>query len=182
MAQTSELGLQRGRTSRVPAGRERNFWMRRRSAKNHHSRRTNAHRDQNPGMEWPKIRAETPYLASYRKRAVCGDWMVADAVQVEPVSTPNSCTGKLTGILQIQLLCGDFGAQSTSEFNDLHRNSLRDGTGNFWRPNREFFSKNREFSRQNARTGNSSSGQFFDPTTKVSVTATHGSVQQSFSP
>jgi hypothetical protein len=34
------------------------------------------HRDQNPGSEWPEIPAETPYSASYRKRAVCGDWMV----------------------------------------------------------------------------------------------------------
>src|SRR5258705_4000032 len=36
----------------------------------------NAGRDQNPGCEWPEIPAERPYLASYRKRAVCGDWMV----------------------------------------------------------------------------------------------------------
>src|SRR5258708_29621707 len=41
----------------------------------------NARRDQNPGCEWPEIPAERPYLASYRKRAVCGDWMVVDAVQ-----------------------------------------------------------------------------------------------------
>ena len=40
----------------------------------------NAGRDQNPGSEWPEIPAETSYLASYRKRAVCKDWMVADAV------------------------------------------------------------------------------------------------------
>src|SRR6266478_519215 len=41
----------------------------------------NAHRDQNPGIEWPGIPAETPYLALYRKRAVCGDWMVVCAVR-----------------------------------------------------------------------------------------------------
>src|SRR5258706_4987436 len=35
-----------------------------------------AHRDKNPGNEWPKIPAERPYLTSYWKRAVCGDWMV----------------------------------------------------------------------------------------------------------
>jgi hypothetical protein len=46
----------------------------------------NAHRDQNPGIEWPEIPAETPYLASYRNRAVCGDWMVVWAVRYEPVS------------------------------------------------------------------------------------------------
>jgi hypothetical protein len=36
----------------------------------------NARRDKNPGIEWPEIPAETPYLASYQNRAVCGDWMV----------------------------------------------------------------------------------------------------------
>ena len=51
-------------------------------------KRTNAHRDKNPGIEWPEIRAETPYLASYRKRPVCGDWMVVCAVRYEPVSDP----------------------------------------------------------------------------------------------
>ncbi len=45
-----------------------------------------AHRDQNPGSVWPEIPAETPYLASYRKRAVCEDWMVVCAVSYEPVS------------------------------------------------------------------------------------------------
>jgi hypothetical protein len=39
-------------------------------------RRANAHRDKDLRNEWPEIPAETPYLASYRKRAVCGDWMV----------------------------------------------------------------------------------------------------------
>jgi hypothetical protein len=39
-----------------------------------------AHRDKNPGNEWPEIPAETPYLALCRKRAVCKDWMVAEAV------------------------------------------------------------------------------------------------------
>jgi hypothetical protein len=58
----------------------------------------NAYRDQNPGIEWPEIPAETPYLASYRKCAVCGDWMVVCAVRYEPVSTGNSLlTGKNTG-------------------------------------------------------------------------------------
>src|SRR6267142_565835 len=46
----------------------------------------NAQRDQNPGIEWPEIPAETPYSASYRNRAVCGDWMVVCAVRYEPVS------------------------------------------------------------------------------------------------
>jgi hypothetical protein len=46
-----------------------------------------ARRDQSPASEWPKIPAETPYSASYRKRAVCEDWMVVCAVRYEPVST-----------------------------------------------------------------------------------------------
>jgi hypothetical protein len=44
------------------------------------SKRANAGRDQNPRTEWPEIPAETLYLASRRKPAVCGDWMVAAAV------------------------------------------------------------------------------------------------------
>jgi hypothetical protein len=40
------------------------------------AKRANARRDQNPGNERSEIPAETPYLAWYRKRAVCGDWMV----------------------------------------------------------------------------------------------------------
>ena len=42
-----------------------------------------AHRDKNPGNEWPEIPAETPYLALCRKRAVCKDWMVVSAVRYE---------------------------------------------------------------------------------------------------
>jgi hypothetical protein len=61
-------------------------------------KRANAHRDQNPRGEWPEIPAETPYLASYQKSAVCEDWMVVCAVICEPVSTRNSLlTGKNTG-------------------------------------------------------------------------------------
>src|SRR4029077_2236461 len=48
----------------------------------------NVGRDQSPGIEWPKIPAETTYLASYRKRVVCKDWMVVCAVRYEPVSDP----------------------------------------------------------------------------------------------
>src|SRR5260370_16076145 len=46
----------------------------------------NVGRDQNPRSEWPEIPAETPYSESYRKRAVCEDWMVVCAVVYEPVS------------------------------------------------------------------------------------------------
>ena len=44
---------------------------------------------------------------------------------------------------------GDFHAQSASEFSGLQRNSLRNGTRNFWSVNREFFGENREFSLPN---------------------------------
>ena len=91
MAQTSELraasaaGL---RAETRPPGTE--FLDAETGCQKSPLKRTNAHRDKNPGMEWPEIRAETPYLASYRKRAVCGDWMVVCAVRYEPVSTSNS--------------------------------------------------------------------------------------------
>ena len=39
-------------------------------------KRANAHRDQNPRNEWPEIPAETPYLASSPKCAVCEGWVV----------------------------------------------------------------------------------------------------------
>ena len=64
--------------------------MRRQGAKNRPLKCANVGRDQSPGIEWPKIPAETPYLASYRKRAVCEDWMVVCAVICEPVSDPTS--------------------------------------------------------------------------------------------
>ena len=42
-----------------------------------------AYRDQNPESGWPEIPAETPFLALYRKRAVCKDWVVG-APGLEP--------------------------------------------------------------------------------------------------
>jgi hypothetical protein len=59
-------------------------------------KRTSAHRDKNLGIEWPEIHAVTPYLASYRKRPVCGDWMVEvvglKLVTHHPVIEPVSAT------------------------------------------------------------------------------------------
>src|SRR5258707_14701280 len=49
-------------------------------------KRVSAHRDQSPRSKWPEIPGETPYFASYRNRAVCGDWMEVCAVVFEPVS------------------------------------------------------------------------------------------------
>jgi hypothetical protein len=43
---------------------------------------------------------------------------------------------------------GDFDARSASEFNSFQPNSLRNRTGNFQMPIREFFSTNREFNQQ----------------------------------
>src|SRR5258708_37790491 len=58
----------------------------------------NVGRDQNPRSEWPEIPAETPYSESYRKRAVCEDWMVVCAVRCEPISEAKiPITGKNTG-------------------------------------------------------------------------------------
>jgi hypothetical protein len=56
-----------------------------------------ARRDQSPASEWPEIPAETPYSESYRKRAVCEDWMVEVVGHklathhpvIEPVSAPS---------------------------------------------------------------------------------------------
>jgi hypothetical protein len=39
-------------------------------------KRANASGDQKPVDGWLEIPAETPNLASYRKPAVCGDWIV----------------------------------------------------------------------------------------------------------
>jgi hypothetical protein len=46
-------------------------------------KRANARRDENPRVGWPEIPAKTPYLASYRKRAVCKGWVVG-APGLEP--------------------------------------------------------------------------------------------------
>ncbi len=93
-------------------------------------KRANARRDQNPGTEWSEIPAETRYSASCRKRAVCGDWMVADAVRYEPVSGGNSLlTGKLTGNFAILGLRSQFRCTKPLCCSDFLRNSLRKLTG-----------------------------------------------------
>src|SRR6478672_4205021 len=62
----------------------------------------NVGRDQSPGIEWPKIPAETTYLASYRKRVVCMDWMVVCAVICEPVSASQALLFPVICIFQGQ--------------------------------------------------------------------------------
>ena len=58
--------------------------------------------------------------------------MADDAVQIGPVSVPNSLIiGKIQGISSIPALFLHSCAQTASEFNDLRLNSLRNGTGNF---------------------------------------------------
>ena len=87
-----------------------------------------------PALEPQKRPQFAGYSAETRKRRFVSKCVVADALQIEPVSTSNSLlTGKLTGNLQIQALCSGFGVQSASELNDFQRNSLRNGTGNFCR-------------------------------------------------
>src|SRR6266478_2946720 len=49
----------------------------------------NAGRDENPGIEWPEIPAETPCLAPYRKYAVREGWMVG-ATEVPEISINNN--------------------------------------------------------------------------------------------
>lgn len=56
-------------------------------------KRGNVGRDQNRGIEWPKVPAETPYLGSCQKPAVYEGWMVeviglelATHHLIEPVS------------------------------------------------------------------------------------------------
>ena len=63
-------------------------------------KRANACRDQNPGIKWPEIPAETPYSESYRKRAVCEDWMVVCTVTREPVSAATPCYSLLFAFFQ----------------------------------------------------------------------------------
>ena len=88
----------------------------------------NARRDQNPGSEWPEIPAETPYSESYRKRAVCEDWMVVCAVKYEPVSTSN-VSGFLQGIFANCCLlsenAGEFTASIQSLANSFPKNRNR---------------------------------------------------------
>jgi hypothetical protein len=73
-------------------------------------KRANAHRDQNSRSEWPEIPAEMPYLASYRKRSVCEDWMVETegtelptphAVIIEPVSDIRATMQNVTELLSL---------------------------------------------------------------------------------
>ena len=49
-------------------------------------KRENASRDRELRNEWPKIPAETPYLALSPTSAVCEGWVVVCAVICEPVS------------------------------------------------------------------------------------------------
>jgi hypothetical protein len=59
--------------------------MQRQGAKNHRSNARTLAETKIQGLS-AEIPAETPYLASYQNRAVCGDWMVVEAVLFKPVS------------------------------------------------------------------------------------------------
>jgi hypothetical protein len=89
--------------------------------------------------------AETPYLASYRKRAVCGDWMVVCAVRYEPVSTCNSLlTGKLTGNFAISTLLEAISERKTPVPQPLLGKFPAKINREIIFRNREVFGKNRE--------------------------------------
>jgi hypothetical protein len=61
--------------------RERNFWIRRPSTKNHRQNARSPAETKVPEMVGRKSPQKTPYLGSCWKRAVCKGWMVADAVE-----------------------------------------------------------------------------------------------------
>src|SRR5258705_10077262 len=106
----------------------------------------NARRDQNPGCEWPEIPAERPYLASYRKRVVCKDWMVVCAVRYEPVSGGNSLlTGKLTGNFAILGPQEPISLHETTVLQQLFAKFPTQINRENILKNREFLSGNREF-------------------------------------
>src|ERR1700682_1575628 len=93
----------------------------------------NACRDQSPGSEWPEIPAETPYSASYRKRTVCGDWMVVFAVKYEPVSTRKSqITADLQGFFTKNGCFSKFCLSFVWTFIGLATNSLRSRSAIFF--------------------------------------------------
>src|SRR5258706_13006065 len=94
----------------------------------------NACRDQNPRDEWPEMPAETPYLASYRKRAVCGDWMVVCVVRYEPVSDCNSLIrAALQGIFRKTRTFAQECSLIPRHFKRFWVKSLEKLAGNFFR-------------------------------------------------
>jgi hypothetical protein len=73
--------------------------------------------------------------------------MVADAVDLEPVSTTDSLlTGKRTGNFAGSALNPGFDGECASEFNRLQQDSLLNGAGNFYTSSRGFSGTNREIS------------------------------------
>ena len=70
---------------------------------------------------------------------------MVDAAQIRTVSNPKFPANreKNREFCKIRPPEAIFHAQSASEFSGLQRNSLRNGTRNFWSVNREFFGENR---------------------------------------
>src|SRR4029077_16581114 len=98
----------------------------------------NVGRDQSSGIEWPKIPAETTYLASYRKRVVCKDWMVVCAVICEPVSTSNSLLrAVLQGIFREIRGFAQKRAFVAQSFQTLGRKFPTEASREFFRASRE---------------------------------------------
>jgi hypothetical protein len=61
--------------------------MQRQGAKNSHSNALTPAETKSRQLSGRKSPQKRPYSESYRKRAVCEDWMVVCAVRYEPVST-----------------------------------------------------------------------------------------------
>ena len=111
-------------------------------------RRTSAFR------EWRRIQdpengAERRGLCDHHEFGA-GDqtgWLTRQS-DANPSPHPNSLpTGNLQGIFQFWAVFCNFGLLSTSNFNGLEQNSLRNVTGNSIHGSRESFRANREFNR-----------------------------------
>ena len=76
----AKLAAQCGRPLSLSLGcRERNFWARRQTPKSANKIRHGPRRQRIRERAGPKIPAKRPYLTSYWKCPVCGDWMVSAA-------------------------------------------------------------------------------------------------------
>jgi hypothetical protein len=89
-------------------------------------KRASVRRDQSPGIEWPKVPAETPCLAPYRKYAVCKGWMVetegTELPTPHPVIESVSDNRVRNGIFR----CRDGGAKAAfSSCGDRYRDQRR---------------------------------------------------------
>src|SRR5262249_34860026 len=90
------------------------------------------------------------YSSNHGKSRLAWDCMVVDAAWIEPVSDRRFPDNREINreFCKIRPSASNFDAQLASRFSGLPLNSLRMGTGNFRRANREYSTRNREFSRR----------------------------------